>query len=40
MPVDIGLAELDRLVDGGALRIEVLPSGEYEEEHLPASRPR
>lgn len=31
MPVDIGLAELDRLVDDGALLIEVLvtePTGE------------
>ena len=35
MAVDIGLAELDRLVGDGALLIEVLPSGEYEEEHLP-----
>ena len=29
MPVDIGL------VDDGALLMGVLPSGEYEEEHLP-----
>lgn len=35
MPTEIGLDELDRLLDGGALLIEVLPPGEYDEEHLP-----
>ncbi len=35
MPTDIDLGELDRLLADGALLIEVLPRGEYGEEHLP-----
>ena len=35
MPTDIDLDELDRLAAEGALLIEVLPRGEYDEEHLP-----
>jgi rhodanese-related sulfurtransferase len=35
MPTDIDLDELDRLLVGGALLVEVLPQGEYLEEHLP-----
>ena len=35
MPTDIDLDELDRLATDGALLIEVLPRGEYDEEHLP-----
>ena len=34
MPTDIDLDELDRLLVDGALLIEVLPGGEYLEEHL------
>lgn len=35
MSTDIDLGELDRLLADGALLIEVLPRGEYDEEHLP-----
>lgn len=35
MPTDIDLDELDRLLVDGALLVEVLPQGEYDEEHLP-----
>lgn len=35
MPADIGLDELDRLIAAGATLIEVLPAGEYDDEHLP-----
>jgi phage shock protein E len=37
MPTDIDLSTLDRLLVDGALLIEVLPEGEYEEEHLPGA---
>ncbi len=37
MPTDISLSTLDRLLADGALLIEVLPAGEYEEEHLPGA---
>ena len=35
MPTDIDIDELDRLLDGGATLVEVLPKGEFDEEHLP-----
>ena len=35
MPESIDLAELKRLLDRGAQLVEVLPSAEYAEEHLP-----
>ncbi len=34
MPKDIGLEEIRRLVEQGAQVVEVLPSREYEQEHL------
>ncbi len=37
MPTDIDLHELDRLLDAGAQLVEVLPEGEYLEEHLPGA---
>lgn len=38
MPKEIGLEEVRRLIDeGGAQLVEVLPSREYEEEHLPGA---
>ncbi len=36
MPAEIGLAELRALLDSANPQlVEVLPGGEYEEEHLP-----
>ncbi len=37
MPTDIGLNGLRRLIDEGAQLVEVLPHGEFEEEHLPGA---
>ncbi len=37
MPIDIGLDELDRLLASGATLVEVLPAGEYADEHLPGA---
>lgn len=37
MPGEIDLAELDRLVAGGAQLVEALPQDEYEEGHLPGA---
>ena len=37
MPTPIGRAELQRLVDGGAQLVEVLPVDEFDEEHLPGA---
>ena len=37
MPKDIGRDELRRLVGMGAQLVEVLPSSEYEEDHLPGA---
>ena len=37
MPKDIEVDEVRRLIDDGAQLIEVLPSGEFEEEHLPGA---
>ena len=37
MPKDVGLEEMRRLVDVGAQVVEVLPSREYDEEHLPGA---
>lgn len=37
MPKDIALEEMRRLVEEGAQVVEVLPSHEYEEEHLPGA---
>ncbi len=37
MPTAINRSELQRLVDAGALLIEVLPKDEYDEEHLPGA---
>lgn len=37
MPESIDLASLKRLLDHGAQLVEVLPPGEYAEEHLPGA---
>jgi rhodanese-related sulfurtransferase len=34
MPTPVARAELQRLVEGGAQLVEVLPRDEYDEEHL------
>ena len=35
MPRNVDRDELRRLVEAGAALVEVLPSNEYEEDHLP-----
>lgn len=37
MPVEIDREGVRRLLDGGAQLVEVLPSSEYEEDHLPGA---
>lgn len=37
MPKEIQRADVERLVVEGAQLVEVLPSAEYEEEHLPGA---
>ncbi len=37
MPKEIDRAEVQRLLDRGAQLVEVLPSSEYEEDHLPGA---
>jgi rhodanese-related sulfurtransferase len=37
MPTDIDRDELRGLVEGGAQLVEVLPSSEYEEDHIPGA---
>jgi phage shock protein E len=37
MPKEIDRDEVRRLVDAGAQLVEVLPSSEYEEDHLPGA---
>jgi phage shock protein E len=37
MPTSIDLAQLQELLEGGAQLVEVLPSAEYAEEHLPGA---
>ena len=37
MPNQIGRDEVRRLMGAGAQLVEVLPTSEYEEEHLPAA---
>ncbi len=37
MPKDIDRDEALRLIEGGAQLVEVLPSSEYEEDHLPGA---
>ena len=37
MPREIERAEVRRLLDQGAQLVEVLPSPEYEEDHLPGA---
>jgi rhodanese-related sulfurtransferase len=37
MPGEIRRDEVRRLVDSGAQLVEVLPSPEYEEDHLPGA---
>ena len=37
MARDIGIDELDRLLSAGAQLIEVLPTAEFDEEHLPGA---
>jgi rhodanese-related sulfurtransferase len=37
MPTEINRDEVKRLVAGGARLVEVLPSPEYEEDHLPGA---
>ena len=35
MPTDVDLLALDRLLASGAALVEVLPTKEFEDEHLP-----
>jgi phage shock protein E len=35
MPVTVDRAQVQRLLEGGAQLVDVLPRKEYEEEHLP-----
>ena len=37
MPTEVGRADVRRLIDGGALLVEVLPAEEYEGEHIPGA---
>ncbi len=37
MPVDIDRLQLLKLLEGGAQLLEVLPTEEYNEEHLPGA---
>jgi rhodanese-related sulfurtransferase len=37
MPKNVDRVEVQRLVEGGAQLVEVLPHEEYEEEHLPGA---
>ena len=37
MPTAVGRAELQRLLSAGAQLVEVLPKGQYDEEHLPGA---
>ena len=37
MPKEIDRDEVRRLVEAGAQLVEVLPSSEYEEDHLPGA---
>ena len=37
MPTAVGRAELQRLLGDGAQLVEVLPKGEYDDEHLPGA---
>jgi hypothetical protein len=37
MPTDIGVDEVQRLIESGAQLVEVLPAQEYEEEHVPGA---
>jgi rhodanese-related sulfurtransferase len=37
VPTGIDRAEVQRLVDEGAQLVEVLPAGDYDEEHLPGA---
>jgi rhodanese-related sulfurtransferase len=37
MPQDVTRDELQQLVDQGAQLVEVLPTKEYEEDHLPGA---
>ena len=37
MPTPIARAELQQLVEAGAQLVEVLPTDEYDEEHLPGA---
>jgi len=37
MPKNVARAEVQRLVEGGAQLVEVLPREEFEEEHLPGA---
>jgi rhodanese-related sulfurtransferase len=37
LPQELGLDEIHDMLEGGAQLIEVLPSQEYEEEHLPGA---
>ncbi len=37
MPQEIEIDQIRELLDAGAQLVEVLPSAEYEEEHLPGA---
>ena len=37
MPTEIGRAEVQQLVAGGAQLVEVLPKEEFDEHHLPGA---
>jgi len=37
MPIEIDRKQVQKLVEGGAELVEVLPADEYEEDHLPGA---
>lgn len=37
MPVEVNRTDVQRLLDEGAQLVEVLPKGEYDDEHLPGA---
>ena len=37
MPAEIDRNQVQKLVEGGAKLVEVLPADEYEEDHLPGA---
>lgn len=37
MPTEINRDDVHKLIEGGAQLVEVLPSAQYEQEHLPGA---